>query len=83
MVPIYAGDLACAVRDLEANLAPDAFRFGTADMAAALDRLSSGAFDADRNKSEDWMRETWMAVLRGPPQLSPEPPDPEPPGLEP
>lgn len=65
VVPVWAPSLACAFGDLEAKLRPEAFRFDTAKLTEALDRLVAGSFDLGEKQNPDWARKVWSDVVVG------------------
>ena len=65
LVPMYAPSLASAVRDLEAGLPPDAFRFEADLLAVVLDMLIDEALAPGPNADPEWTRNVWMQVLGG------------------
>ena len=68
VLPMYAPALACAVRDLEAALEPDALRFEADVLARVFDALVDGLHDAGRRAKGDWMRDEWTQVVTGKPR---------------
>ena len=67
IVPVYAPDLAVAIRRLEASLAPDAFRFDADVLASVLDALIAGAsVKPKEDRDPDWMCKTWTQMVSDP-----------------
>ena len=69
VVPMYAPSLASAVRELEANLAPDAFRFGSDVLADVFETVLDGLLEpSEKKRPADWVRKTWTQVVSGEPR---------------
>ena len=68
VLPMYAPALACAVRDLEVALEPDAFRFEADVLRRVFDALIDGLHDAGKRAQPDWMRDEWTQVVTGKPR---------------
>ena len=67
IVPVYAPDLAVAVRRLEASLAPDAFRFASDVLPRVFDALIAGAFITPKeDRDPDWACNTWTQMVPDP-----------------
>ena len=67
IVPVYAPDLAVAVRRLEASRAPDAFRFDSDVLPRVFDTLIAGASIKPKKDSDpDWMCKTWTQMVPDP-----------------
>ena len=64
MVPIYAGDFACAVEDLEGLLSPEAFRFPSSELREVFNRLAADALLEPKGKRpDDWGRRIFHDVV--------------------
>ena len=67
IVPVYAPDLAVAVRRLEASLAPDAFRFDSDILPKVFDALIAGAsIKPKEDREPDWMCKIWTQMVPDP-----------------
>ena len=53
VVPIFAFDVALALRDLDANLQADRFRYGSVSLAEIFDKLQTGMLERKENDDED------------------------------
>ena len=69
VVPMYAPSLASAVRELEVNLAPDAFRFRADVLADVFETVLDGLLaPPEEKRPADWVRKTWTQVVSGEPR---------------
>ena len=72
VVPIYAADVAVALRDLHANLPADRFHYGSDSLAQVFNKLQQGVLNDDDNVAEDdedWMRHVWLDTVEAHPTL--------------
>ena len=69
VVPIFAFDVAVALRDLDANLPADRFRYGSDSLAEIFDKLQLGVLERKENDDEHWMRKVWLDTVEGQPTL--------------
>ena len=69
VVPIFAFDVALALRDLDANLPEHRFRYGSDSLAEIFDKLQLGMLERKENDDEDWMRKVWLDTVEGQPTL--------------
>ena len=69
VVPIFAFDVALALRDLDANLPEHRFRYGSDSLAEIFDKLQLGMLERKENDDEDWMRKVWLDTVKGQPTL--------------
>ena len=67
LVPVYAPDLAVAIRRLEQSLAPDAFRFNSDILPLVFDTLIAGlSVKSEEDRDPDWMCKTWTQMVPDP-----------------
>ena len=69
VVPIFAFDVAVALRDLDVNLPADQFRYGSDSLAEIFDKLQLGVLERKENDDEQWMRKVWLDTVEGQPTL--------------
>ena len=69
VVPIFASDVAVALRDLDANLPAHRFRYGSDSLAEIFDKLQLGVLERKENDDEQWMRKVWLDTVEGQPTL--------------
>ena len=69
VVPIFAFDVAVALRDLDANLPEHRFRYGSDSLAEIFDKLQLGVLEHKENDDEQWMRKVWLDTVEGQPTL--------------
>ena len=67
VVPIYAADVAVALRDLDIELHADEFHYGSDSLARVFDRLQQGVLEG--YDDEDWMRHIWLKTIDTQPTL--------------
>ena len=70
LLPIYTGDLAVALRDLEVGLSPDRFRFGADVLAEVFETLHDGLMQSEPNGDPDWMCKAWTDIIDAGPTQS-------------
>ena len=66
IVPIYAPDLAVALRRLEQSLAPDAFRFSPDILPQVFNALIAGVSHPPEKPAKDWMCKCWTQMVPDP-----------------
>ena len=69
VIPMFAGDLAVALRRMEVRLAPDRFRFGTDSLAQVFNALHEGLRRDEPNADADWMCNSWLDTVNAQPTL--------------
>ena len=69
VVPIFASDVAVALRDLDANLPEHRFRYGSDSLVEIFDKLQLGVLEVKENDDEHWMRKVWLDTVEGQPTL--------------
>ena len=67
--PIFASYVAVALRDLDANLPADRFRYGSDSLAEIFDKLQLSMLERKENDDEDWMCKVWLDTVEGQPTL--------------